>query len=153
MTPRTRRLTALSLAAALTLSACSEGASPADLEASDTALKGVATDGALAPVATRTVRVGLNGKDKAACGTPVALAAPVDVRWTNSAAGPAKARISGDVAACEIDGDWSGVVFPAVGQEMDDCAVAVAVRDEREYQGPCRWGWVESAKLAAAPAS
>lgn len=142
-------LTTLALATALTLSACSKGAAPADLEASDVALKGVATDGALAPVAARTVQVGLNGKDKAACGAPMAATGTVDVRWSNSAESPAKARVSGTVAPCEIDGDWTGIVFPAAGQEADACAVDVAVETPREYQGPCRWGWVESAKLAA----
>lgn len=143
------RLTALALTCALTLSACSDGAAPADLEASDAALTGVAAEGGLAPVAARAVRVGLNGKDKAACGTPVNVTGTVDVRWSNSAEGPTKARISGTVAPCEIDGDWTGIVFPAAGQDADACAVDVSVGSVREYQGPCRWGWVESAKLTA----
>ena len=138
----------IALITAFSLAACSKGADPAALEASDAALKGVSTEGALAPVSARTVRVGLNGKDKAACGAVATIASPTDVRWSNSAEGPAKAQVSGEVAPCEIDGGWTGIVFPAVGQSLDECGVDGAVRDEREYQGPCRWGWVESSKLS-----
>lgn len=138
----------MALIAAFGLAACSKGADPAALQSSDTALTGLSAEGGLAPVASRTVRVGLNGKDKAACGAAVTIANPVDVRWNNSADTPPKAQVSGPVAPCEIDGGWTGIVFPAVGQSLDECGVDGAVRDEREYQGPCRWGWVESGKLA-----
>ena len=118
------------------------------LEASDVALKGVESEEGMVPIAARAVRIGLEGRNQPACAPLTTMNGAPEVRWSNSAEGPVKTRVSGDVAACETDGDWTGIVFPAAGQDMDECAVGRTVNSPREYQGPCRWGWVESAKLA-----
>ena len=49
---------------------------------------------------------------------------------------------------CEADGTWTGIVFPAFGQALDECYTATPVSSAREYQGPCRWGWVETKDLS-----
>ncbi|MEQ1689575.1 MAG: hypothetical protein ABL874_13465 [Sphingopyxis sp.] len=131
----------------LTCAACS-APDQAALAKGDEALKGQMVDGQLNPVATRSVMVGIGGADSDACG---ALARPREellaVHWSNDAASPIKAQASGDVWSCEVDGAWTGVVFPAHGQSTSDCNVASPVRSPREYQGPCRWGWALSADL------
>lgn len=146
---RLTRFTLAPLAVALTLSACSKGADPAALVAGDVALTGVASDDGLVPVAARAVRIGVEGRRKPACRTPVTVGGSIDVRWSNSAEGPVKTPASGELAVCEVDGDWSGIVFPAAGQDINDCSVSRTVNSPREYQGPCRWGWIESGKLNA----
>jgi hypothetical protein len=133
--------------AAFSLAACSGGADPADLVASDVAFKGVEADGGLQPVAAKAVRIGIQGKDQPACTAPVTLATAVDVRWSDSATGPAKLRYSGELAACDASGDWVGIVFPAAGEDISDCQIGRTVNSPREYQGPCRWGWIESSSL------
>ena len=45
--------------------------------------------------------------------------------------------------------EWTGVVFPAPGQEPDDCLVTRHLRTARDYQGPCRWGWVRNGDVVA----
>ena len=145
----TARLTTLGIAAVMTITACSQGADPAALVETDKAFAGITTDGVAGPMASRVVRVGLNGPRSAACGTTLSTGdTALAVHWSNSAATPAKAQVSGEFAACEVDGEWTGIVFPAVGQNMGYCGADVAVRSVREYQGPCRWGWVESAAIA-----
>ena len=129
------------------LAACGS-ADPAANPQVDDAFHGQVVDGALQPVAARVVMVGNDGREADACG---ALAAPASgaltVHWSNSANSPTKAQLSGDVWACQTDGAWTGVIFPADGQSTSDCNVGSPVNTPREYQGPCRWGWVESNKI------
>ncbi|MEQ1509790.1 MAG: hypothetical protein ABL909_05235 [Sphingopyxis sp.] len=132
----------------LALSACS-APDQAALAKGDDAFKGQMVDGQLRAVAARSVMVGAGGAEADACG---ALARPkgesANIRWSNDPASPIKAEGRGDVWACEVDGAWTGVIFPAHGQSTSDCNVASPVRTAREYQGPCRWGWTLSADLA-----
>ena len=101
--------------------------------------------------ASRPVIVGQGGRQASACpATAHARAGKLAVRWSNSDAGPVKAEVEGDVWVCQADGAWSGVIFPAFGQEADDCMVATPASAAREYQGPCRWGWAKTADLAVA---
>lgn len=138
------RTTAALIFPALLLTACSSP-DEAALAAADSALQGQQVDGALQPVAVRMVQTG--GTAEGAC-TAGTTAQEVVVRWTNDPASPVKARLSGGHWRCGSDDGWTGVVFPAAGQSTDDCAVTA--RRAREYQGPCRWGWVASADLPAA---
>lgn len=137
-------------AAALMLASGCSGGDPRALEQSDAAFKGQAgADGAIVPVASRPVMVGQDGRDADACGSMARpRGAQLTVHWSTDAAAPAKAEITGDVYVCESDGDWSGIIFPAEGQDSGSCNVASPVRSPREYQGPCRWGWVKNAEIA-----
>ena len=136
------------LAIALSLTACGKP-DEAALAKGDAAFQGQTVDGQLQPVASRPVRLGTAGPQSNGCGRIAAPASGVlVVRWSASADGPVKAEVSGNVAVCETDGAWSGIIFPAFGQELDECYADARVPSPREYQGPCRSGWVESSGLA-----
>ena len=138
----------LTITAAMTLSACGT-ADTNDIAQGDPAFKARSVDGVLQPVAARAVMVGSEGRDADACG---ALGSPlsdtVAVHWSNAADSPVKTDAPGEIWVCQTDGAWAGIVFPADGQSTSDCDVGSPVTSPREYQGPCRWGWVESAKIA-----
>lgn len=143
--PLLRTMTPL-ISAALLMSACST-ADEAALAQADTALLGQASDGSVQPVAARAVLIAAGeGEGCTATSTP---ASGIAMRWTNDAASPIKAQVSGDLWSCEVAGAVTGVVFPAHGQSADECRVANAGRRPREYQGPCRWGWAASSELTA----
>lgn len=142
-----RSLVPLALAAVLMVGGCSKP-DEAALAKGDAAFKGQTVDGQLQPVASRPVMIGKDGDNEDACGAVMAVSAgAAPVRWSPSADGPPKAEVEGNVAACEDVGEWTGIVFPAFGQELDECYVSSPVDSPREYQGPCRWGWVESRSL------
>jgi hypothetical protein len=138
---------ALITALSLPLVACSKP-DEAALAKSDAAFQGQTVDGEIRAVASRAVMVGQGGRQADAC---PAVATPASgkltVHWSNTP-GPAKAEVEGEVAVCEADGSWSGIVFPAFGQALDECYTASPVSSPREYQGPCRWGWVETKDLS-----
>jgi len=120
----------------------------AGFEMSNAALNGMVVDGTRVPVASRPVHVGLGGPDKHACpGQARPVRDSVAVHWSPDAGSPAKANVSDPVYACEVEGAWTGIVFPADGISLGDCGPGDRVRSAREYQGPCRWGWVETANL------
>lgn len=149
MMSRPRSATMIAATMALLLAAGCSGGDSRALEQGDAAFKGQAgADGTIVPVASRPVMIGQDGRDADACG---AMARPrgerLTVHWSTDAAAPAKAEIGGDVYVCESDGDWSGIIFPADGQRTGSCNVASPVRSPREYQGPCRWGWVKTADI------
>lgn len=144
MTPR--HALSLLLALALPLAACGTP-DEAALAKSDAAFKGQTIDGEIQAVASRAVMVGQGGRQTDACPSVATPASgKLTVHWSTTA-GPAKAEIEGEVAVCEVDGSWSGIVFPAHGQALDECYTATPVSSAREYQGPCRWGWVETKDL------
>ncbi len=147
-----QQLSLVTIIAALSLSACGKP-DEAALAKGDAAFKGQTIDGQLQAVASRPVMVGQGGPRAAACPARAMPAADaLTVHWSTDANAPAKAEIAADtvVAQCERDGPWSGVVFPAFGQEIDECYLAEPVTAPREYQGPCRWGWAETSGLKAA---
>lgn len=139
---------ALTVIVAAALPACSSS-DPAALAEGDAAFSGQpGADGALAPVVSRPVMVGRNGRNVNACGATATPAGErLTVHWSTDAAAPAKATVSGSLFVCQADGQWSGVVFPATGQSASDCRVSLPVTSPREYQGPCRWGWVKTSDL------
>lgn len=142
-------LLSIAALAALSLSACGKP-DEAALAKGDAAFQGQTVDGQLQPVASRPVRLGTAGPDSNGCGRIAAPASgALSVRWSASADGPVKAEVTGNVAVCETDGAWSGIIFPAFGQELDECYATARVPSPREYQGPCRSGWVQSNALAA----
>ena len=146
---RFRSAAMAALAAALTLSACSEKPDAAALEKGDAALGGVEVDGALMPVQTRVVMVGKGGPDQPACS---AVATPkaetLVVHWSTDDKAPPKDSQKGDFLVCDSDGDqWTGIIFPTTGASYESCSVGTRLRNPREYQGPCRWGWVKTADI------
>lgn len=51
------------------------------------------------------------------------------------------------ICARSHDQQWFGIVYadtPAEGAEATDCGVSSPVRSKRNYDGPCKSGWVES---------
>ena len=134
----------------LPLTACSDDNSVA-IAATDRAYAGVSSDGVLAPVTARSVRVGLGDRRADACTRRMSVAgdAPVAVQWAPGNRGPAKAAVAGQVLACDADGAWTGIIFAAPSQSLGDCNLSRRIGAPTDYQGPCRWGWVETAKLAA----
>jgi hypothetical protein len=64
-----------------------------------------------------------------------------------------KAKLAGgaNVSLCEAaeNDAWFGVVFAAPGTDPDMCGVGKSVQNAREYQGPCRWGWIKRRDGAA----
>jgi hypothetical protein len=120
------------------VAACSEAPPPKDNAALN--------DGGAA-IATRPINIGTEGPSLPACpSVSRVIAAGTDVYWAPDETRVTKARLAGDVrvALCEATDDdrWFGVVFPAPGGDMDLCGVGRPVRTAREYQGPCRWGWI-----------
>lgn len=131
---------AYSLAAllALPLAACSQPAPPADNAPP------VAGD----PLATRAVMVGTEGASLPACSSISRIKdGGADVFWAPGETRAIKARLAGGtkVSVCEATDDdaWFGIVFAPAGMDPDLCGVGKAVPNAREYQGPCRWGWIK----------
>lgn len=125
-------------ALALALAACSQPAPPADNAPT------VAGD----PVATRAVMVGTEGPTLPACSSISRVkAAGTDVYWAPGETRAVKAKLAGgaSVSLCEAaeNDAWFGVVFAAPGTDADMCGVGKTVPNAREYQGPCRWGWIK----------
>ncbi len=147
LVPYFPRVLALWLAACL--AACSSP-DEAALAKGDAALAGQTVDGVVHPVASRSVMVGTGERAANACAAVAQPAADkVTVHWSNDSSPPPKAEYAGEMWSCQSDGDWTGIVFPATGQSMGDCNVDAPLRRQREYQGPCRWGWVRTTEVRA----
>ncbi|WP_144243916.1 hypothetical protein [Sphingopyxis sp. MWB1] len=132
---RTLPLTAL---ATLALTACSEPPPPVDN----------APPMAGDPIATRAVKIGTEGPSLPACSSISRVQdGGTEVYWAPGETRVVKARLAGGtrVSVCEAteDDTWFGIVFSAPGTDPDMCGITRAVRNEREYQGPCRWGWIK----------
>jgi hypothetical protein len=102
------------------------------------------------------VRIGELGANFAACnaaGTTRNLgpasgdrlevrAAPFDASATNGAI-PANARFF--ICTRSHDQRWLGVVFDEAGTLAEGCGVSRPAPTRRNYEGPCRSGWVSAA--------
>jgi hypothetical protein len=104
--------------------------------------------------AARPVRIGELGPNFAACsaaGTtrnlkpgealPVREAPFDNARESGSV--PARARFF--ICTRSLDQKWFGTVYDADGSLAERCGVAEPVTRRRDYDGPCRSGWVQSA--------
>ena len=123
---------------ALSLAACSQPAPPAD---NAPAVAGE-------PLATRAVMIGTEGPSLPACAsTSRVKAGGTDVYWAPGETRAIKAKLAGGtkVSVCEATDDdaWFGVVFAPADFDPDLCGVGKPVANAREYQGPCRWGWIK----------
>ena len=120
------------------LAACSQPAPPVDN----------APEVAGEPIATRAVMIGTEGPSLPAL-TRLMLeqAGGTDVYWAPGETRAVKAKLAGgaSVSLCEAaeDDAWFGIVFAAPGTDPDMCGVGKSVQNPREYQGPCRWGWIK----------
>ena len=99
------------------------------------------------PIASRPVMVGTEGPSLPACSSVSRVKdGGTDVYWAPGETRAVKAKLAGGapVSLCEATDDdaWFGVVFIAPGTDKDMCGVGKPVPAAREYQGPCRWGWI-----------
>src|SRR5690606_6889216 len=46
-----------------------------------------------------------------------------------------------------LDQRWMGVVYSDTGRAERSCGVSAPVASRRDYEGPCKWGWVPSAQV------
>lgn len=123
---------------ALALAGCSEAPPPTD---NAPAVAGE-------PLATRAVMIGTEGPSLPACSSISRVKqGGTDVYWAPGETRAVKAKLAGGarVSLCEATDDdaWFGVVFPAPGTDESLCGVGKSVPNAREYQGPCRWGWIK----------
>lgn len=135
----------------LALSACGDPAAVADRSARDNEAAPQAS--ATAPQ-SRPVRIGELGANFRACsaaGTTRSLKAgealPVRSAPFDNAA-EAKSVASGArffICTRSHDQKWFGIVFDEGGALAERCGVSEPVTRRRDYDGPCRSGWVQSA--------
>ncbi|HEX6376257.1 MAG TPA: hypothetical protein VFZ91_11115 [Allosphingosinicella sp.] len=134
----------------LALASCGEPAKIANRAADDAGNSSADT----VTAAAQPVRIGELGPNFSACsaaGTTRKLKAgeALPVRWAPFE----NAREIGSVAAgarffiCtrSLDQKWFGIVFDEGGTLAENCGVSEPVTRRRDYDGPCRSGWVQSA--------
>jgi hypothetical protein len=135
----------------LAVAACGDPASVADRAARDNE---AAPEAAVVTPESRPVRIGELGPNFRACsaaGTSRNLKAgealpvrssPFDnAAETGSVAGDARFFI----CTRSHDQKWFGIVFEEGGSLAESCGVSEPVIRRRDYDGPCRSGWVQSA--------
>lgn len=134
----------------LALSACGEPAAVADRDARDNE---AAAEAALTPQA-RPVRIGEYGANFRACGQAgtsrnlkAGEALPVRSAPFDNAAETGRAASGSRFFICARSHDqkWFGIVFDEEGTLAERCGVSEPVTRRRDYDGPCRSGWVQSA--------
>ena len=134
----------------LALASCGDPAAVANRAAEDNSVEPADT----VTAAARPVRIGELGPNFEACsaaGTtrglkpgealPVRWAPFDEARETGSVAGGARFFI----CTRSLDQKWFGIVYDEGGTLAERCGVAEPVTRRRDYDGPCRSGWVESA--------
>ena len=139
------------LALVLLLSACSRESMVADNDASLYQTNTVA----LTP-GVKAVRIGEGGPAFRACASigQVVNLSPTGERYLSLRAAPfaeadevARLDDGGRLFLCtrSLDQRWQGVIVPPADAPDSDCGVAAALAAPRDYDGPCRSGWVLSA--------
>jgi hypothetical protein len=135
----------------LALAACGEPATVADRGAQD---NDAAPAEAVATPESRPVRIGELGANFQACGAAgttrnlkpgEALSvrrAPFD---TAGESGQVASRARFFICTRSLDQKWFGIVFDPGGALAEKCGVSEPVVRRRDYDGPCRSGWVLSA--------
>jgi hypothetical protein len=134
----------------LGLAGCGEPATVADRTAQDNQ---AATEAAVTPE-SRPVRIGEYGANFRACGQagttrnlkagealPV-RSAPFDNAGETGSV-PSATRFF--ICSRSHDQKWFGIVFEEGGTLAESCGVSEPVTRRRDYDGPCRSGWVQSA--------
>ncbi len=104
-----------------------------------------------AMVGERPVRIGFDGPRFDACAayaTVINIGPGEDARLSvrNAPADSAEevdALAAGSgVAMCQETGGWIGIVYPQEEGELGSCGTGSPVPSVRDYDGPCRSGWV-----------
>jgi hypothetical protein len=135
----------------LALSACGDPATVAERGAGDNRS---APQAESAPPESRPVRIGELGANFRACsaaGTTRNLKAgealPVRSSPFDNAGGAGSVASGGRFFICtrSLDQKWFGIVFDEGGALAERCGVSEPVTRRRDYDGPCRSGWVQSA--------
>ncbi len=135
----------------LALSACGDPATLANRAARDDE---AAPQAAEVTPGSRPVRIGELGANFRACGAagttrnlraseslPVRFAPFDNAGETGNVAPGARFFI----CTRSLDQKWFGVVFDEEGALAERCGVSEPVTQRRDYDGPCRSGWVQSA--------
>jgi hypothetical protein len=134
----------------LALASCGEPAAVANRAAGDSADNGADT----VTAAALPVRIGELGPNFAACsaaGTTRNLkpgeTLPVRVAPFDNGAGSGSVAAGASFFICtrSLDQKWFGIVHDEGGTLAERCGVAEPVTGRRDYAGPCRSGWVQSA--------
>lgn len=134
----------------LCLTACGEPA----VVANRTEPENAATDEADLTPTSRPVRIGELGANFRACGaagTPRSLKAgealPVRSAPFEYAGETGSVASAAHFFICTRSHDqkWFGIVFDESGTLAERCGVSEPVTRRRDYDGPCRSGWVQSA--------
>jgi hypothetical protein len=135
----------------LLLSACGEPATVADRAARDNE---AAPDADVVTPESRPVRIGELGPNFRACsaaGTTRNLKAgeALPVRSAPFDNAGESGSVAGDarffICTRSHDQKWFGIVFDEGGSLAERCGVSEPVTRRRDYDGPCRSGWVQSA--------
>ena len=135
----------------LVLSACGEPATVADRAARDNE---AAPEAPIVTPGSRPVRIGELGANFRACsaaGTSRNLKAgealPVRSSPFDNAGETGSVAASARFFICTRSHDqkWFGIVFDEGGTLAERCGVSEPVTRRRDYDGPCRSGWVQSA--------
>jgi len=155
-----RRLLALSVPLCLVSAGCGEDPeAPAEIAktsevGSEFAIEAntVTTEPAASfGVDRRPVRIGFDGPDLDACGAYGEITGLnpdgdnfLSVRTAPNAEAEETDRLTSGtgVSLCETETGWIGIVYQGAGLTGGDCGTGSPVDDVREYDGPCRSGWV-----------
>jgi hypothetical protein len=135
----------------LILHACGDPATVADRGSGDNR---TVAEAAAVPPESRPVRIGELGPNFRACsaaGTTRNLKAgeslPVRAAPFDNSAETGSVASGGRFFICtrSLDQKWFGIVFDQGGALAERCGVSEPVVRRRDYDGPCRSGWVQSA--------
>lgn len=135
----------------LALAACGDPATVTDRAAQDN--EAAPEEASEAPEG-RPVRIGELGANFQACGAAGTSrnlrpgeALPVRSAPFDNAAetGRVAARARFFICTRSLDQKWFGIVFDEGGTLAETCGVSEPVVRRRDYDGPCRSGWVQSA--------
>ena len=150
-------IAAVPLAASLVLGACQQAPEPGESRGSTTPrYERAEGEGSPLSESQRAVRIGESGASFAACGThgttrnvPAGDALPVRAAPFEAAGETGRVASGGSFFVCSrsLDQKWFGIVYDEGGALSDGCGVSRPVPSRRDYAGPCRSGWVESASV------
>lgn len=102
-------------------------------------------------VDARPVRIGLDGPDFDACGSygQITGLKPDGDNYLSVRAAPTTQARELDrlgtgtgISLCDSANGWIGIVYEGSGAGGGACGVGSPVPSERDYNGPCRSGWV-----------